>query len=256
MSEPYGLWAIEGGDRVKEILSFATADEGVVIKSDIDVYRELKLRLLNGTHTLSSGVAFLSGCETVKQAMDYPVLASYISDLMKKELVPSIPYPVDVNEAIEFGNKVLDRFRNPHIRHQWLSITMNYSSKMKMRCIPILMEHYKTSESAPELFALGFAAYIAFMRPVIKRGGQFYGEINGQSYLIQDEQAESFYKRWAGLTTVSLVQEVLRDNAFWGEDLHALPGFHDAVVEKLNMILAAGLKETLEALSNNKSFAA
>ena len=125
-----------------------------------------------------------------------------------------------------------------------------------MRCIPVLLEHYKKTETVPELFALGFAAYLAFMKPVIKRGGQYYGELNGESYLIQDELAEVFYKRWSGLTITSLVQEVLRDNAFWGEDLHALPGFHQSVVEKLNMILSGGVKETLEAVTTKKSFAA
>ena len=256
MSEPYGLWAIEGGPKVEEVLSFSKANEGVIIAPDINVYRELKLRLLNGTHTLSCGLAYLAGCETVKEAMDVPVVANYISELMQKEIAPAIPYEVDQTAAIAFGNEVLDRFRNPHIRHQWLSITMNYSSKMKMRCIPVLLEHYKKNENVPELFTMGFAAYLAFMKPVTKKGGQFYGDLNGESYLIQDELAEVFYKRWSGLTITSLVQEVLRDNAFWGEDLHALPGFHQSVVEKLNMILASGVKETLETLTINKSYAA
>jgi tagaturonate reductase len=256
VAEPYGLWAIEGGQDVKDILSFAKADAGVIIQPDINIYRELKLRLLNGTHTLSCGVAYLAGCETVKQSMDVPVLANFISDLMQKEIAHAIPFQVEIAEAIAFGEEVLDRFRNSRIKHQWLSITMNYSSKMKMRCIPILLEHYKKNETPPEAFALGFAAYLAFMRAQTKRGNQYYGDLNGVSYLIQDEQAELFYKRWAGLTVTSLVQDVLRDNAFWGADLHALPGFHHSVVEKLNMILAGGVKETIESMSDNKSFAA
>ena len=254
ISEPYGLWAIEGGPKVKEVLSFSKADNGVIIAPDINSYRELKLRLLNGTHTLSCGLACLAGCDTVKEAMDVPVIAQFISDLMQKEIAPAIPYEVDATAATAFGNEVLDRFRNPNIRHQWLSITMNYSSKMKMRCIPVLLQHYRNSDSVPELFALGFAAYLAFMKPVVKRGGQFYGERNGEEYLIQDEMAEVFYKRWSGLSTTALVSEVLRDNGFWEEDLHALPGFHGAVVEKLNLILSGGMKETLE--TSNKSYAA
>ena len=70
MSEVYRLWAIEGDEQVQQVLSFADADSGVVITPDIDIYRELKLRLLNGTHTLSCGVAFLAGFDTVKEAMD------------------------------------------------------------------------------------------------------------------------------------------------------------------------------------------
>lgn len=246
MSEVYRLWAIEGDEQVKEVLSFAKADTGVVIAHNIDSYRELKLRLLNGTHTLSCGVAFLAGCDTVQQAMNDTSVSSYITNLMQQEIAPAIPYPVDLTVARDFGDKVLDRFRNPHIRHQWLSITMNYSSKMKMRCIPVLLRHYETTTVPPALFATGFAAYLCFMRAVTKKDNQYYGEYNGQSYLIQDDQAELFYRRWAGLSVHALVAEVLGDQTFWGADLLALPGWREAVLEKLNLILNGGMKEALE----------
>ncbi|HEX6333821.1 MAG TPA: tagaturonate reductase, partial [Flavisolibacter sp.] len=137
MAEHYRLWAIEGGDAIREILTFAQADEGVVITPDINLHRELKLRLLNGTHTFTCGLAYLAGCNTVQQAMTDDLVSGFISRLVHQEIVPAIPYAVEEQAAREFAAKVLDRFRNPHIRHQWISITMNYSSKMKMRCIPL-----------------------------------------------------------------------------------------------------------------------
>ncbi|MDP4151544.1 MAG: tagaturonate reductase, partial [Bacteroidota bacterium] len=163
VSEVYRLWAIEGDDRVRSVLSFAQADPGVIIRPDIGIYRELKLRLLNGTHTLSCGLAFLAGFVTVKEAMDDANFSAFVSDLMLKEIAPSIPYDLPVQEAKDFGLQVLDRFRNPHIRHQWISITMQYSSKMKMRDIPVLLRHYQLNDQPPERFALGFAAYLLFM---------------------------------------------------------------------------------------------
>ena len=256
MSEVYRLWAIEGDDHVRSILTFAHADDGIIIAPDIDIYRELKLRLLNGTHTLSCGVAFLTGCETVKQAMNDTVVSGYIADLMQHEIAPAIPYKVDLAVAQDFGSKVLERFSNPHIKHLWLSITMNYSSKMKLRCIPLLVKHYENHDSPPELFALGFAAYIFFMKGVSKKENQFFGELNGEPYLIQDEQAEVFYKRWAGLSVAGLVQEVLRDVAFWGVDLYALPGFKQAVIDKLNLIINNGMRETIESVPVKKVVAA
>lgn len=256
MSEVYRLWAIEGDENVKNILSFAQADEGVVIEPDIDLYRELKLRLLNGTHTLSCGVAVLSGLETVKNAMDDEHLAAYISDVMLNEIAPSIPYDVNPQKAKEFAGTVLDRFRNPHINHKWISITMNYSSKMKMRIVPVLLKHFTKNEHAPALIALGFAAYILFMKSTIKKGDQFYGEINGEAYLIQDDRAEVFYKLWAGLTTASLVKEVLSDAGYWGYDLNNLPGFCQAVTEKLNLMIGNGIKEAIGQTTSKKVYAA
>jgi tagaturonate reductase len=236
MAEVYRLWAIEGDEQVKGVLSFARADKGVIIEPDIDSYRELKLRLLNGTHTLSCGLAFLAGCETVRQAMEDEIVAAYIKEIMQQELAPSIPYPIDPSLAQEFGNKVLDRFRNPQIKHQWINITVQYSSKMKMRTIPILLKHYQTYGTVPELFALGFASYLQFMRPVKEQAGQYYGELNGKTYLIQDDRAAIFYKRWQTLSKEDLVKEVLQDTAFWDEDLSLLPGFYQSVLEKLELI--------------------
>lgn len=256
MSEVYRLWAIEGSDRVKAILSFAQVDTGVVIESNIDIYRELKLRMLNGTHTLSCGLAFLAGCDTVKTAMDDESVSAFIADIMQNEIAPNIPYDVSLSIAHEFGSKVLDRFRNPHIQHQWINITMNYSSKMRLRCIPVLLNHYTKSEQVPELFALGFAAYIYFMKATIVRDNKYYGDLNGTSYYIQDELADVFYKRWAGLSVPALVKEVLGDVMFWGTDLNTLSGFTAAVTEKLSGLLNQGVKESIENTATKKVFVA
>ncbi|MFL5738978.1 MAG: tagaturonate reductase [Flavisolibacter sp.] len=256
MCEVYRLWAIEGDEKVKEILSFARADEGLIIEPNIDIYRELKLRLLNGTHTLSCGLAFLAGCDTVKQAMDDEAVSNFITMLMQDEIARSIPYDMPLATAQDFGGKVLDRFRNPHIRHQWISISMNYSSKMKLRCLPVLLKHYEEHDTPPEAFVLGFAAYLLFMKPVIKKGNQYFGELHGQQYLIQDELAPVFFRRWTGLSTAALVQEVLRDYAFWEEDIHSLSHFEQAVTDQLNLLLNTGVREAIDTVRSKKIFAA
>ncbi len=252
VAEVYRLWAIEGEAKIKSLLSFSEADQGVVIEPNIDLHRELKLRLLNGTHTLSCALAYLAGSETVKQAMDDELISAFITELMLTELAPSIPYTVDPKTAQEFGSKVLDRFRNPHIQHHWISITMQISSKMKMRNIPILLKHYEQSDSVPMLFALGFAAYLFFMKAVKQENGQYFGKLNDQFYKIQDDLAAQFYKRWNNLQPVALVEEVLKDKAFWGADLSVLPGFCAAVADRLDIMVNAGLKEAIEPVLQKK----
>jgi tagaturonate reductase len=252
MSEVYRLWAIEGDENVRNILSFADADEGVVVAQDINLFRELKLRLLNGTHTLSCGLAFLSGVETVKQAMDDPLVSAYIADLMLSEIAPAIPYQVDKAVAESFGRKVLDRFNNPHIKHNWISITVQYSSKMKMRNLPVLLTHYKKAGKPPELIALGFAAFISFMKPVFVEGTQYFGELNGKRYPIQDDMAELFYKKWQSPSAMSIVEAVLKDTTLWGEDLTQLPGFYDCTQKHFNSIQSNGMKETIASLKSKK----
>lgn len=246
MSEVYRLWAIEGDEHVKNVLSFCQADEGVIIEPDINIYRELKLRLLNGTHTLSCGLAYLAGFETVKQAMDDEAMSSFISDLMLQELATAIPYAVDLTAAREFGGKVLDRFRNPHIRHPWINITVQYSSKMKMRNLPMLLQHYNSSAHPPELFSLGFAAWIYFMKGVKKEDGKCFGQLNGNYYPIECDKAIDFYHKWNNFNAPEVVEEVLGDVAYWGTNLNALPGFTRAVTEKLEAFMNKGARAVLD----------
>jgi tagaturonate reductase len=160
-SESYCLWAIET-DRpeVKDLLSFHLADSSVVIAQDISAHRELKLRLLNGTHTLSCGLACLAGFDTVKDAMANPAMEMFITSLMVAEIIPAIT-SVQIREdaALRFAHAVRERFRNPHIDHRWSSIAQQYTPKMKTRVLPILEKHYQRSNEAPALIALGFAAY-------------------------------------------------------------------------------------------------
>ncbi|WP_411275557.1 tagaturonate reductase [Daejeonella sp.] len=251
VAEVYKLWAIEGDEHVKKVLSFASADPDIIISPDIEIYRELKLRLLNGTHTLSCGLAFLSGIKTVKEAMDNDAVSSFISNLMLEEISGAIPYPVPANKAIEFSNNVLDRFRNPHIEHYWQSICTNYTAKITMRVLPVLKRHYELFGHAPRRLAFGFAAYILFMRVTVIENGSYYGEFNGNKYLIDDDKAPLFYKYWQNKEVKSLVTQLFDDQDLWKTELSKFPGFADTVIFYLENILENGVQESLRRLNTN-----
>jgi len=252
MCEVYRLWAIEGDEEIAKVLSFANADEGVVIAKNIDLFRELKLRLLNGTHTLSSGIAFLSGLSTVKQAMDDSDMSDYINMVMRKEIAPAIPCKADPAEADAFAVKVLDRFRNPGIEHQWLSITMQYSSKMQMRIVPVLLQYYQLFNSVPQHMALGFAAYIVFMKVVKEKDGNYFGTRNADYYPIKDDKASHLFEKWKKAKAGSIARSVLQDTNLWGQDLSTLPGFADAVQEKIDEINERGMAAILRSPASQK----
>jgi len=247
MSEPYRLWAIEGDEHVRSVLSFAQVDEGVIIAPDIDIYRELKLRLLNGTHTLSVGLFYLAGKDTVRDSMADPQLEQFTTKLMLEEIGPAIPYPVEKDQYTAFGNQVLDRFRNPSIRHLLLDITVQYTAKMKMRNIPTLLKHYENSSSVPERFALGFAAYLVFMKADTARDGQYFGTREGEEYPVRCDSAGYFHEAWKkhGEDTAALVKAVLSDTSLWGHDLTGLSGFESRVAEYVNLLLKEGTAAVL-----------
>jgi tagaturonate reductase len=229
ISEVYSLWAIQGGAQVKEILGFAQVDASVVIAEDIEIYRELKLRLLNGTHTLMCGMSYLLGFRLVKDVLANGYLSKLIMNLMLSELALAIPYKMDFKVADRFGRAVLDRFRNPFINHKLIDITVQYTTKMRMRNVPLLLNYYREFGKAPELFAMGFAAYLQFMHAVKEENGSYFGDSNGEQYPINCDYAGYFYEAWKAFD----LKKVLADTHLWGEDLNALPGFADAVKKYL-----------------------
>ena len=273
LSEAYRLWAIEaavdsaavdsaavdsaavdsGDEWVPFVLSFHQADEGVVIRPNIDLFRELKLRLLNGTHTLSCGLAVLCGFETVSASLDDDRMDMFVRNLMLADLVPGIPYAIDDKVAQRFGMQVLDRFRNPYIEHRWLSITMQYTAKMRLRNLPTLLHYYEHRPgSVPKYMALGFAAYLLFMRATHRQDDAWFGECNGADYLIQDDKAPYFADLWTRLTPDELTTTVLQNATLWEYDLTTLPGFADAVRGYLNAMITHGTNEALALFLNKK----
>lgn len=244
MAEPYRLWAIEGNERVSELLNLESADHGVIVKPDIEIYRELKVRLLNGSHTLACGIAYLSGIDTVNKAMNDTILKNYISDVMQNEIVPAIPYKIEADVAFAFARSVLDRFANPYIEHLWINITFQYVMKIKIRILPVLVQYYKIYNKVPPYIAFGFAAFLLFMRTSRKAEDKYLGDFKGHEYPIVDDQAAYFYEK-SKLDPSAYVKSVLTDENLWGTDLSALAGFIETVEENYNYISVNGIKEGL-----------
>jgi tagaturonate reductase len=246
MSEAYALWAIEGNETVKSVLSFASVDTDIVITEDINLFKELKLRLLNGTHSLSCGVAFLSGITSVKEGMGNDIVSTFVKDLMVNEIARAIPYNVTETDAIIFSEKVLDRFRNPSIEHYWINITLNFTAKLEMRVIKVLLRYYELYKSIPENMALGFAAYLVFMKAEKFEEAKYFGQANGNDYPINDPHAAYFFEQWKTCNAQDVVKNVLSNMALWNTDLTKLDGFENKVFENVENILQHGMLDVLQ----------
>lgn len=254
MSEPYSLWAIEtSAAAVKDKLSFAVANPGVIITDDINKYRELKLRLLNGTHTFVCGLAYLSGFNTVRDAMKNEVFSNFVYDLMVKEIAPCITgNAISEAEALAFAQSVIERFKNPFIEHFWLSITLNYSYKMQSRNLPLLLKHYKDNQSVPHRMAFSFAVYLLFMHGTPAGDNKYEGNNNGNRYAIQDDKAAFYSQLWQLTDTDQLVTAALGNTPLWEMDLNTLPGFTESVTFYLKACLQNGVNTTLINFQHNK----
>lgn len=249
-SEWYHSWVIEGPASLQKELPLGEAGFNVTWTDDVRPYRTRKVRLLNGAHTSLVAAAFLSGCDTVLQAMQDERLGRFVERTLMDEIVPTLDAPRTECEA--FARDTLDRFRNPTIQHRWLSIALNSTSKWKVRVLPSLVAFVERQSKIPPRLAFSLAALIALYRVRVNEKGVGIGQRAGQSYEIADarEALELFENAWrtydAHEDAWQLCQTVLGARQVWDADLNGTPGLTDTVVIALESILHRGMSSALE----------
>lgn len=238
--EIYHSWIIEAEPRLLDEFPVDKTRTPLNVKvvDDAAPYRTIKVRLLNGAHTSLVPLGLLLGLESVREAMEHEALAAFISELIFKEVIPSVKdVPRDELEA--FARDVFDRFRNPHIHHRLLTIALNSSAKVKERILPSLLGYYQESGALPERLVIAFAAFIRLYR----------GEWRGEPIPLNDDpEALAWFKaQWAEAdSTEELVQRVLSNTALWERDLTAVPGLTSKVGAYLQAIEAGELPALLQ----------
>jgi tagaturonate reductase len=242
--EPYRLLAIEGDEALRARLRFPAADPGVIVAESIAPYRLRKVRLLNGAHTSFVSLAILAGCRTVREAVEHPAIGGFLRRVLLDEIVPS----VDVPGAEEFAHDVLARFANPYLEHQLWDITLQGTTKMRVRVVPSILDFARASGEAPPALALGFAGYLAFQRGELHERRRVAG-----GTVPADDAAAPVRARWRELGDApdaipALVDAVCGDAALWGTDLRAVPGFADAVAGHLTVIRDRGAVSAIDTL--------
>jgi tagaturonate reductase len=253
LCEPYSLWAIESSNqKTMDTLSFAKSNPTVKIVSNINSYKELKLRLLNGSHSFSCALAIFCGFVSVKEAMQADYFRNFLKRLMLEEIKPLVVSENIEDEAAQiFSEQVIDRFSNESIDHKWINISMQYSSKMAIRNVPLLLKNKEMHRKLPYCMVVGFAAYLLFMKTKIGNGGLYYKSIGDQQYQVNDEKAELLYKYWVGKNTFDAVNAILSDSSIWGVDLNEINGFCEALVDKIEKLESGAENLLKEFLGKN-----
>lgn len=116
---------------------------------DVTPYKKRKVRILNGAHTMMVLAAHLAGLETVKEAMDDELVFSFMKQGIFEEIVPTLDLPRA--ELEQFANDVIERFKNPFIKHYLLNIALNSVSKYKVRVLPSVLQYIKKKAASPSV---------------------------------------------------------------------------------------------------------
>jgi fructuronate reductase len=137
---------------------------GAILAENVEPYEKMKLRLLNGTHTLLAHLGILSGLDYIREVMAVPDLSAKARAHMEEVVSTLDPVPgIDLSDYIA---ALLSRFSNPTIDHRNLQIALDTTQKLPQRLLsPAVDALQKGEDAAATAYAVG-----VWMAAVKKRG--------------------------------------------------------------------------------------
>ena len=166
----------------------------------------------------------------------------YMNKMLFEEILPILPLAKEDVES--FAGAVQDRFNNPFINHELMSISLNSTSKWRARNMPSFLEYIEKFGKLPKCLSMSFAAYIAFFSNDIQElndRGLVCRRPKGETYTCSDDRwALEFYWEHRNDTVEELVHAVMTNEQMWGCDLTAIEGFEAVTVANLKRIRSEG----------------
>ena len=242
VGEVFGVWNIEGPAWLEDKLPFKKAGLNCPVVPDVTPYKKRKVRILNGAHTGFVLGAYLAGFDIVRDCMENDTVRGFMNKMLYDEVIPTLP--LDKKDLTDFAAAVQDRFNNPFVNHELMSISLNSTSKWRARNMPSFLEYVELKKELPPCLTASFAAYIAFYSTNVQEltdRGLTCRRAKGNDYVCSDDRwALEFYWEHRNDTDAALVHAVMTNEQMWGQDLTAVPGFEKAVTELLGKIRTEG----------------
>lgn len=217
-AEIFHLWVIEGHH--EDELPFNKAGYNIVWTDDAKPYKKRKVRILNGGHTSMVLGARLYGLSTVGECLKDETVSAFLKKCIFEEIVPTLG---NTETDVKFGEAVLERFSNPFIKHQLLSIALNSVSKFQVRVLPTILEYKEKFGKYPSALTFSMAALIAFYRT---------DEANDGADIMEFMKTAS-------------VEDIMKREDYWHNDLTDMIPM---VTEYYNLIQEKGMAEAYKAV--------
>lgn len=233
VSEAFLFWVIQGDDNLKQKLPLHKLNEQILVVKDIQPYRTMKVRILNGAHSAMVPFSILCGKETVKEAVDDEFTGAFIKSVVFDEIIPSLE--MDKDEPETFANDTFDRFRNPFVKHLLSSIALNSISKFRVRVLPSLLGYVEKNQKIPAHITFALAALIRFYK----------GDWQDAPLPVNDEESfvNIFKYIWLSKDYNKIATLALSNTTFWDTDLSEINGLKQAVAQALKDIDTKGIRE-------------
>lgn len=241
--EIFHLWVLKKEPFVQKVLPADKTGLNVIFADDIHPYKQRKVKILNGSHTALVPVAYLCGIDTVGEAMNDKTIGKFVKDFILGEVNPTIDLPADQMTA--FANSVIERYKNPYIRHELMSIALNSTTKFRTRLLPTLLDYVKIKGKLPQHLLFSLASLIAFHK----------GKRGNEEIALNDDPA--YLAKWKYLWTEfdgdldKLAKEALAWKGAWDMDMNTIhPDITKTVAKYLKEIQTKGMKKAVEEFVN------
>jgi tagaturonate reductase len=231
--EPFFLWAIEGSEELDKILPLKSSGLNVKWLNSLYDTHLLKVSILNGSHTLITPLGILKGFERVDELIESEEEKAFLKEALEKEIIPSLKN----EDAEEYAKTILQRFRNPHLKHKLESISMNSVSKFVNRDLPTVKTYIEDNNALPKNMVIGFAGLLRFYQIEEKEDKYVGHNFKGEEYPVFDvanvlEFMCNINKEYL-VKNEEYVNALLKSEVLWGEDLTLVQGLTVAVSEAL-----------------------
>lgn len=230
VAEPFLQWVIE--DKfVGKRPPFERG--GAQFVSDVAPYERMKLRMLNGSHSMMAYLGYLAGKEFIAEVMADPNYVRFVHNAMTEDIAPTLGMPVAETNA--YRDELLRRFENVALRHRTYQIAMDGSQKLPQRLLGTVADRITTGASFERL-ALGIAAWMIYARGV---------DLSGQPITVQDPLAADF----ARIGEDGMVAAYLAIDRVFPPALAAHASFRAALEDKVALLRSVGAAEAVKRLA-------
>lgn len=239
--EPFRQWVIED-NFVAGRPEWEKA--GVELVSDVLPYEEMKLRMLNGSHSFLAYLGYLAGYQHINDCMEDEHYRHAAYTLMLQEQAPTLK--VQGVDLQDYANRLIERYSNPALRHRTWQIAMDGSQKLPQRMLDSVRWHL-AHDSKFDLLALGVAGWMRYVGGVDEQGNPI--EISDPLLPVIQKAVQSSAEGTAR------VQSLLAIKAIFGDDLPDNSLFTTKVTEAYLSLLAREIfREVKKAMPPSAAF--
>ncbi|AJQ97053.1 mannitol dehydrogenase family protein [Gynuella sunshinyii] len=210
---------------------------GVLLTQDVAPFEAMKLRMLNGSHSLLAYLGYLSGFQLVSEAITHPPLRSLIRHYMLEEAQPTLGAIKAEVDLPGYARDLIARFENTSLKHRTYQIAMDGSQKIPQRWLQGAQQLFDQGQF-PHCVSLGLTAWLLYTR------GR---NLQGQPFELQDPMAETLLAlHQRNLSVAALVTEFLALPVFASLSAALKQALSQNMERQLELFNQLGLKELLQ----------